>query len=239
MAESSRSLQTVSYFLPGMAIAYGQAIDTHPHRHSLWQLCLPSDLYYLNGQPLTMGKVIQPNELHQLSMPNGWVILAEPESLLGEAISGLPQQLPSVTKDARLETLLGQLSGFEQLAFALNHNSYQCRDPRLLALLAKLDNCLQGECVKPEQWRAKEIAFDLALSESRFLHLVKAELGIAWRPYLLWRRLICAVQAIKSGRSATDAAYLAGFSDSAHLSRTIKSTFGMTSKQLLTSFSAR
>lgn len=129
-----------------------------------------------------------------------------------------------------------QLAQFPKLAAAIKANPYQCRDQRLLKLLARLDNCFTGECLKPEQWRAREVANWLAISESRFLHLVKAELGIAWRPYLLWRRLLCAVQAVKHGQNATEAAHLAGFSDSAHLSRTIKSTFGMTSKQLLSSF---
>jgi AraC-like DNA-binding protein len=193
----------------------------------------------LNDQPLLSGIVIKPNETHQLYMPNGWVILAEPESLLGEAISELPMQLPVAKPDARIDALIQQLNKFPKLISALKCNPYQCHDERLLKLLARLDTCLNGDCLKPEQWRAKEIAGWLAISESRFLHLVKAELGIAWRPYLLWRRLICAVQAIKRGQSSTEAAHLAGFSDSSHLSRTIKSTFGMTSKQLLSSFQSR
>ncbi|MEH8021476.1 helix-turn-helix transcriptional regulator [Rheinheimera metallidurans] len=236
---NASAAQSVSYFSPGMVIAYGQSIDARPHQHKLWQLCLPSQDSLLNGLPLLTGVVIKPNDMHQLVMPSGWIILAEPESRLGEAISELPSQLPRVAPDAQLEALQQQLSGFQSLITALKYNPYQCQDRRLLALLAKLDSCLNGECVKPEQWRAKDIAATLGLSESRFLHLVKAELGIAWRPYLLWRRLVCAVQAIKHGASATDAAYKAGFSDSAHLSRTIKTTFGMTSKQLLNSFVAR
>jgi len=42
---------------------------------------------------------------------------------------------------------------------------------------------------------------------------------------------MCAVQAILNNTSATEAAHLAGFSDSAHLSRTFKNTFGMTIRQ--------
>lgn len=236
MDAKSSSMQKTSYFAPGMAIAYGHSIDAEPHKHALWQLCLPSAAGILNGQPLDGGRVIQPNEIHQLSMPSGWIILAEPESLLGEAISELPVQLSLVKPGAQLDGLLQQFSEFPGLVRALKNNPYQCQDERLIKLLARLDQCLDGECLKPDTWRAKEIAGWLAISESRFLHLVKAELGIAWRPYLLWRRLICAMQTIKRGKSATEAAHLAGFSDSAHLSRTIKGTFGMTGKQLLSSF---
>lgn len=239
MDSKSDTPKNMSYFAPGMVIAYGRSIDAKPHKHPLWQICLPSEISVLNEQPLLTGIVIKPNDRHQLYMPKGWIILAEPESLLGEIISELPVQLPAATLDARIESLLQQFSEFPKFVDALTNNPYQCHDRRLLKLLAQLDTCLNGECLKPNQWRAKEVARWLAISESHFLHLVKAELGMAWRPYLLWRRLLCAIQAIKRGQSATDAAYLAGFSDSAHLSRTLKSTFGMTSKQLLNSFRSR
>lgn len=229
-------MQKNAYFAPGMAIAYGHSIDTEPHKHALWQVCLPSAGSVLNGQPLKGGVVIKPNAIHQLSMPNGWVILAEPESLLGEVISELPMRLPFVNADARLEILFEQLGEFPELVRAMKNNPYRCRDERLARLLERLDRCFGVDCMKPEAWRAKEVAEWLAMSESRFLHVVKAELGIAWRPYLLWRRLICAIDTIKRGKSATEAAHIAGFSDSAHLSRTIKSTFGMTGTQLLSSF---
>lgn len=231
-----------SYFAPGMLIAYGHAIDAKAHKHKLWQLCLPSEASLLNHKPLMTSTIIYPNAIHQLTMPKGWVILAEPESRLGTIMSELYEQatltLPLIATDASLDSLYEQLSRCPKLVDAIKCNPYRCQDVRLSALLSRLDDCLDGDCLKPEQWRAKEVADELALSESRFLHLVKAELGIAWRPYLLWRRLICALQAIKRGQSATTAAYLAGFSDSAHLSRTLKSTFGMTSKQLLHSFGA-
>ena len=103
-------------------------------------------------------------------------------------------------------------------------------------LLTELNQCLQGSCIKPANWRAAEVANQLALSESRFLHLFSKELGIAWRPYLLWRRMMCAIQALKHNTSATNAAHLAGFSDSAHLSRTFRNNFGMTIRQALTIF---
>ena len=76
------------------------------------------------------------------------------------------------------------------------------------------------------------LADELNLSESRFLHLFKAEMNIAWRPYLLWRRLLCAINSLQRGLSATEAAHVAGFSDSAHLSRTFRNNFGMTIRQV-------
>lgn len=106
-------------------------------------------------------------------------------------------------------------------------------DARIAKLITQFDACYLEDCIKPEQWRASEVAQSLHLSESRFLHLFKAELGIPWRPYLLWRRLLCACEALAKGNSATEAALIAGFSDSAHLSRTFKAMFGVTIRELL------
>jgi AraC-like DNA-binding protein len=104
-------------------------------------------------------------------------------------------------------------------------------DARIAQLLDKLNCCIGKECVKPQQWRAADIAIELNLSESRFLHLFKDTMQIPWRPYLLWRRLICAVQTLQQGKTATEAAYIAGFSDSAHLSRTFKKQFGLSLRE--------
>lgn len=241
MNVNSSFANSASYFAPGVVIVYGQSIDTKPHKHSLWQLCLPSEASILNGESLVSGKIILPNHLHQLSMPKGWIILAEPRSQLGKAISEISEQsavkLPLAKDNARICELFKQLDQFPMLVKSLRNNPYQCQNKHIIKLLTRLDTCSTGNCLKPEQWRAKDIADWLAISESRFLHLASKELGIAWRPYLLWRRLLCAVQAIQQGNNMTEAAYLSGFSDSAHLCRTIKKTFGMTSKQLLNSFS--
>ena len=52
------------------------------------------------------------------------------------------------------------------------------------------------------------------------------EVGLQFRTYLLWRRLTLAVNEIVSGTSLTEAAHEAGFSDSAHFSRTFLRMFG-------------
>ncbi|WP_242065818.1 helix-turn-helix transcriptional regulator [Moritella sp. F3] len=181
---------------------------------------------------------------HQLQIDEGWILLVEPTSELGLALS---------------EKLLGRPSTILKLPISIRHhadptddfaasltplfkalglstafpliNVSKVEDHRIKALLRELDQCLGGECIKPSNWRASEVADKLALSESRFLHLFSQEMGIPWRPYLLWCRMICAVRAVLNGHSATDAAHLAGFSDSAHLSRTFRKTFGMTMSQ--------
>lgn len=72
-----------------------------------------------------------------------------------------------------------------------------------------------------------EAAQGVGLSPSRASHLFVEETGLPFRTYVLWLRLVRAVDARVAGRTLTEAAQEAGFSDSAHLSRTFKRMFGL------------
>ncbi len=65
------------------------------------------------------------------------------------------------------------------------------------------------------------------LSPSRLRHLFVEQTGLAFKTYLVWLRLVRALQVYAEGRSLTDAAHQAGFADSAHFSRIFKRTFGL------------
>jgi AraC family transcriptional regulator len=78
----------------------------------------------------------------------------------------------------------------------------------------------------------QEAASDIGLSSSRASHLFVEQTGLPFRTYVLWLRLIRAVDAYTGGRSLTEAAHEAGFADSAHLSRTFKRMFGLPAASL-------
>jgi AraC-like DNA-binding protein len=73
-----------------------------------------------------------------------------------------------------------------------------------------------------------ELASDVGLSADRLSHLFSAKLGIPIKSYILWSRMRRAVQLIAQGAPLSAVAYDAGFSDSAHLTRTIRQFFGLT-----------
>ena len=64
-------------------------------------------------------------------------------------------------------------------------------------------------------------------SSSRFAHRFSAATGLPLRRYVLWCRLRTATAAAMRGASLTEAAHVAGFEDSAHLSRTFRAMFGV------------
>jgi len=236
--------------IPGIFMFYGASVEAKEHKHNAIQIVWPSansNVTLLETQ-ITTPLVIASDIEHRLVMQAGWVILVEPQSWLGVLLSDYLQEAKfrEITDLAyfcseKIQLIVDSgtpITLLTPLLLALNINWQQTTEPlniqgqqidhRIKQLLNKLNNCFGSECLKPNRWRAHEVASELAISESRFLHLFRQEMGIAWRPYLLWRRLLCAVEAIKHGRNATEAAYLAGFSDSAHLSRTFHNLFGMT-----------
>jgi len=77
------------------------------------------------------------------------------------------------------------------------------------------------------------VASVVALSPSRFRHLFVQETGTAFRAYLLWLRINLAIESSMAGKSWTEAAQDAGFSDSAHLTRTFKRMFGIAPASLV------
>jgi AraC family transcriptional regulator len=77
-----------------------------------------------------------------------------------------------------------------------------------------------------------DAAAHVGLSAGRARHLFVAQTGLPFRTYLLWQRLTRAVELFSGGSSLTDAAHGAGFSDSAHLSRTFRRMFGIAADSL-------
>ena len=71
------------------------------------------------------------------------------------------------------------------------------------------------------------------MSPSRLMHVFTESLGIPLRPYLAWLRVQHASAALAVGHTVTEAAYIAGFADAPHLTRTVRRTVGVTPRQLI------
>lgn len=73
-----------------------------------------------------------------------------------------------------------------------------------------------------------ELAAEVGLSADRLSHLFSDKLGIPIKSYILWAKMRRAVELIAQGETLSAVAYDVGFSDSAHLTRTIRHFFGLT-----------
>jgi len=99
-------------------------------------------------------------------------------------------------------------------------------DPRIAGLLAWVAPRLA------EPLRLDEAAAFIGLSPGRARHLFVQQTGLPFRTYLLWLRLMHAVELYAGRASLTEAAHGAGFADSAHLSRTFRRMFGIAAASL-------
>ena len=80
--------------------------------------------------------------------------------------------------------------------------------------------------------RLADAAAVAGLSPDRLRHVFVRHTGLPFRTYVLWLRLLKAVETFSQGESLTQAAHQAGFADSAHLSRTFRRTFGIAAAEL-------
>lgn len=94
-------------------------------------------------------------------------------------------------------------------------------DPRLARAMAHIRTQVRAPVTLADGAAAAH------LSESRFRHLFVAETGSSFRAWLLWLRINIAIEAAMAGATWTEAAHEAGFSDSAHLTRTHRRMFGI------------
>lgn len=94
-------------------------------------------------------------------------------------------------------------------------------DPRVLATVEYLRQRVGLAVTLPE------VARFANLSPGRFRHLFVQETGMPLKTYVLWRRLLHVWTLLMQGETLSTAAHAAGFADSAHLSRTARTMFGL------------
>jgi len=74
---------------------------------------------------------------------------------------------------------------------------------------------------------AEEYARLVNLSFSRFLHLFKADVGVAFRSFRTWRRARSLLHYVDRSRNLAQVALDIGYSDSTHFSHSIRQSYGL------------
>jgi AraC-like DNA-binding protein len=95
-------------------------------------------------------------------------------------------------------------------------------DPRVVKMIAFASSHIEEEVIS-----LADAIEDIGLSPSRLRHLFVEQTGLPFKTWLLWRRITKAVEAYAAGANLTEAAFAAGFADSAHFSRTFRRHFGL------------
>jgi AraC-like DNA-binding protein len=225
------------------------AMDTTFHRHHAAQICIgleaPFTLQLNKSLPNILqldAAIIAADTEHMLCANNTptaslfiekegeeyaqilqQASLAAGESVLPLTISSeLREQLLSCYQSTQDTQTLSRLCVQLLAEFSGGKKTLYQPDPRIKTVLQALDQCGNS------QVSVDSLAELVHLSSSRLIHLFTSEVGIPIRRYSLWRRIRLGMEyAIKEKHSLTEAAYAAGFSDSAHFSKVFKEMFGV------------
>ena len=78
----------------------------------------------------------------------------------------------------------------------------------------------------------RDVAAAVFLSQGRFSHLFKQQIGMTFASYVIYQRIMQVYTDIFRGKSITEAALDAGFSGSAHFAETSRRIFGLSASSI-------
>lgn len=220
----------------------GKAIDTSAHKHHNIQISIGlSNSFNLKIDDAWKeygAIIIDKDQLHQFDGRDEWqlFILMDAETMQSRQIRRelLAQKKVhefSVNRD-EIITWLNRLIYEKDISVKeVFDKIIRCIIPvenKLSPLEPRVQNVINSIHQLPEKNISVSYLASIAyLSESRFMHIFKEQVGIPIRSYLLWFWMIKAIKHIMSGATFTDAAHQTGFTDSAHFCHVFKRMFGM------------
>lgn len=225
------------------ALYVGASFDFSMHKHHAVQICVGiHDLFDVSfgkgDRHHVRAALIAPDVPHQLYALDNEIafVFLEPESTDYEALLSVNQDkrgfrvwdsinekfaasfhLDSQTDEITAANLLTKTLEMVGIEPVVNSSI----DERIARVLKRLDETKSAQCA------SEELESIACLSASRLQHLFKEQVGIPIRRYSLWTRIRYVMEQLNDGVRLTDAAIDAGFSDTAHFSRTFKDMFGV------------
>ncbi len=216
-------------------------VSTEWHQHPCIQLSLSLHVDELLGLSIqhetyfTHGFLIRSNMMHKLDSSNtcSITLLIEPIDEHYHLFNHLTEELAIIflahddmmaVADYLVKSFLCGEKPDTFMIYSLLNSSQSCHcpfDKRILKAVSFI------ESLSVKRISSRQVADKIYLSESRFLHLFRDQVGINFRAYLLWLRLSDAIKKIPMSDSLTLIANNCGFSDTAHFSRTCKMAYGI------------
>lgn len=215
---------------PGIGVFYGRAGHQEWHLHQAHQISVGLDSTVSVQTPMgiqTGGAIFIPAGLkHQMSAGHVLSIYVDALSEEARALRGAEEARVIWITPADVAPIVDALhepghtdlqvrTGVRQ---ALRLPDLPPPDPRLIKVIEALSRGQMGR---------EELAAVVHLSPTRFSHWFVEHTGLPLRSYVRWLRLTQALQHLAKGARLTDAAHQAGFSDSAHFSRTFRALLGI------------
>ncbi|HJZ71474.1 MAG TPA: AraC family transcriptional regulator [Vicinamibacterales bacterium] len=232
---------------PAALILWGTGAKSSPHSHHCFQVYLAlSGTIRARSGPDTLWRrsaavLVAPDVPHEIDASDGQVVIGffDPESefaaslwtLIGDGIT-----LVSDAVAAGWRSIVGDATQIDKTRVDRWAQTELLRERRMRPLhpgVQRVVNYLRDGGLQEGQLSAKDLAGIAQLSPSRFLHVFSESLRIPFRSYVRWLRVQRAMGALAAGSSITEAAHVGGFSDAAHLTRTLRRTLGHTPGELV------
>jgi len=185
--------------------------------------------------------LLAPDVRHEIDASDCHVLIGffDPESELAASLRGQTAvgiTVVSAAVAAGWRAILGDPTEIDKTAVDRWVHSELLGERRPRSLhpgVLRVVNYLRDGGLQERQLPATYLSQIAQLSPSRFLHVFTESLGIPLRPYVRWLRVQRAMGALAAGCGITEAAHVAGFSDAAHLTRTLRRTLGQTPGELV------
>jgi AraC family transcriptional regulator len=231
------------YAWPERFLYLGPSARTSSHRNhaATWLVAQRGTLQVTlqNGTVLENEVIYVPSETEFSTAEATSMIAAlywEPES---ESFSRASEQFDAL-KPRGFQCRYGNVAELESL---YNTRTSLADADRLLAKIFGLDDLGRADAASADARITEVLQFlrdaphdydsidalaeRVHLSASRFQHLFSEQVGVPVRRYVLWLKMRRALELAMAGDSLTRAALSSGFSDSAHLSRTVRQIMGI------------
>lgn len=222
-------------FSDSMAIFRGHVGDNKVHSHWASQVTIALDGYleFETSSGLLVSKAAYFSSKTEHRLVSGFVCSIYFDPLCDSIFNTLNKDIPTGWASLSYEELpqeLGAITASTDLRSLLNSNSFNTRDLASSSenRLAKVIREIRAELSNGENIDRDSLATMVSLSPTRFSHWFVEQTGIPLRSYKKWLKLRIAMDALLDGKSPTDAAMMAGFSDLAHMSRAFSESFGLT-----------
>lgn len=189
------------------------------------------------------AQVVPPNAQHRISSPDRLIgmFMIEPETVdldalpeflqAGQEIENFPQRCERM-RSGLIALMDGRVhvndirEHYDQFFFE-EELPERVLDPRMAIVIEKIHN-------QPfNNFRADELAGDIRLSVSRFLHLFREEVGTTFRLFRAWKRVRGFLAYVNTQLNLTDIAMETGYPSSSHFSYTVRRYWGLTPKDII------